>query len=124
MRLKPNDNQGIRYGQAEWLLWLERYEELDELLATYEEDDAAAFGFTQALAAFRRQGDSVEAKRLLAAAREQNPHVSDYLSGRKRLPAQLPDYVGFGDQSEALEYAVSAKALWESVPGALAWLTA
>jgi hypothetical protein len=50
--------------------------------------------------------------------------VTAYLSGRKRLPARLPDYVGFGDPSEAIDYAVGAKAQWESVPGALDWLAA
>jgi tetratricopeptide (TPR) repeat protein len=124
LRLNPNDNQGVRYRQAEWLLWLERFEELDELFAAYDDDDAAAFGYTKALAAFRRQGDSAQARRLLAEARELNPHVPAYLSGRKRLPARLPDYVGFGDASEAVDYAASAKALWASVPGALAWLGA
>src|SRR6266511_2941019 len=29
LRLNPNDNQGLRYRQAEWLLWLDLYEELD-----------------------------------------------------------------------------------------------
>jgi tetratricopeptide (TPR) repeat protein len=124
LRLNPNDNQGIRYRQAEYLLALARYEELDELFAAYEDDAAAAFAYTKALAAFRRQGDSSEARRLLAEAREQNPHVPGYLSGRKRLPARLPDYIGFGDASEAVDYAVGAKAHWESVPGALAWLAA
>lgn len=124
LRLNPNDNQGVRYRQAECLLWLERFEELDELFAAYEDDDAAAFGYTKALAAFRRQGDSAQARRLLAEARELNPHVPAYLSGRKRLPARLPDYVGFGDASEAVDYAASVKALWASVPGALAWLGA
>jgi tetratricopeptide (TPR) repeat protein len=124
LRLNPNDNQGVRYRQVEWLLWLERFEELDELFAAYEGDDAAAFGYTKALAAFRRQGDSAQARRLLAEARELNPHVPAYLSGRKRLPARLPNYVGFGDASEAVDYAASAKALWASVPGALAWLGA
>jgi tetratricopeptide (TPR) repeat protein len=124
LRLNPNDNQGIRYRQAEYLLALERYEELDELFADYEEDAAAAFVYTKALAAFRRQGDSSVARRLLAEARAQNPHVPAYLSGEKRLPARLPDYVGFGDTSEAIDYAVGAKAQWESAPGALAWIAA
>lgn len=122
LRLNPNDNQGVRYRQAEWLLWLERYEELDELFAAFEDDAAAAFVYTKALAAFRRQGDSPQSKRLFADAREQNAHVPAYLSGRKRLPARLPDYVGFGDASEAVDYAASAKALWDAVPGAIAWL--
>ncbi len=124
LRLNPNDNQGIRYRQAEHLLALERDDELDELFAAYEDDDAAAFVYTKALAAFRRQGDSPESQSLRTEARKLNPHVPAYLSGRKRLPARLPDYVGFGDPSEAVDYAVGAKTQWQSVPGALAWLAA
>jgi tetratricopeptide (TPR) repeat protein len=124
LRLNPNDNQGVRYRQAEYLLTLGRYEELDELFAAYEDDAAAAFAYTKALAAFRRQGDTPQARELLAEARELNPHVPAFLSGRKRLPARLPDYVGFGDASEAVDYAVGAKRQWEGVPGALVWLAA
>jgi hypothetical protein len=51
-----------------------------------------------------------------------NPYVAAYLSGRKRLPKRLPDYVGFGDESEAVDYAAGAATLWAVVPGALAWL--
>lgn len=124
LRLNPNDNQGIRYRQAEYLLSLELYDELDELFTTYEDDAAAAFTYTKALAAFRRQGDSPETQQLLAEARDLNPHVPAYLSGRKRLPARLPDYVGFGDTSEAIDYAAGARTYWESVPGALTWIAA
>src|SRR6266508_952355 len=122
LRLNPNDNQGLRYRQAEWLLWLEHYEELDEVFAAYEDDAAAALVYTKALAAFRRQGESAATRRLLEEARKLNPHVPAYLSGRKRLPKRLPDYVGFGDDSEAVDYAAGAAALWASVPGALTWL--
>lgn len=124
LRVNPNDNQGIRYRQAEYLLALERYDELDELFTTYEEDAAAAFTYTKALAAYRRQGDSSQARELRVEARERNPHVPAYLAGGKRLPARLPDYVGFGDASEAIDYAAGAKAQWESTPGAVAWLAA
>ncbi len=122
LRLNPNDNQGLRYRQAEWLLWLERDDQLDALFAAYEDDAAAALAYTKALAAFRREGDSAEARRLLQEAREFNLHVPAYLSGRKRLPKRLPDYVGFGDESEAVDYAAGAAALWASVPGALTWV--
>ncbi len=50
------------------------------------------------------------------------PTVRTRLTGRKVLPERLPDYVGFGDESEAVDYAAGAAALWASVPGALAWL--
>lgn len=124
LRLNRNDNQGIRYPQAEYLLALERYDELDELFATYEDDAAAAFAYTKALAAFRRHGDSPRTRELLAEARRLNPHVPAYLAGRRRLPARLPDYVGFGDASEAVDYAADAKEQWETTPGAVAWLAA
>ena len=122
LHLNPNDNQGLRYLQAEWLLWLESYDELDELFAAYEDDAAAAFTYTKALAAYRREGDVAGARKLLAEAREENPHVAAYLTGRKALPTRLPDYVGFGDENEAIDYAAGAATLWASVPGALAWL--
>lgn len=122
LRLNPNDNQGLRYRQAEWLLWLEHDDQLDEVFAAYDDDAAAALAYPKALAAFRREGDSAAARRLLHEARECNSHVPAYLSGRKRLPKRLPDYVGFGDDSEAVGYAAGAAALWASVPGALSWL--
>src|SRR6266545_2702105 len=109
---------------ALWLLWVEAYDELDALFATYEDDAAAAFAYTKALAAFRRKGASAEARQLLDEAHEMNPHVVGYLTGRKALPKRLPDYVGFGDESEAIDYASSAAVLWARVPGALAWLEA
>jgi len=56
LRLNPNDNQGLRDRQVEWLLWLECYEELDVLFAAYKEDTAATLVYTKALAAFRREG--------------------------------------------------------------------
>jgi hypothetical protein len=51
-----------------------------------------------------------------------NPHVLSHLTGRKPLPNRLPDYVGFGDENEAVAYAAGAAALWASIPGAVAWL--
>ncbi len=122
LRLNPNDNQGLRDRQAEWLLWLERYDELDALFAAYDEDAGAALAYSRALAAFRREGASPRAEKLLQDARGCNPHVVVFLTGHKALPKRLPDYVGFGDESEAVEYAAGAAALWASVPGALAWL--
>jgi tetratricopeptide (TPR) repeat protein len=122
LRLNPNDNQGLRYRQAEWLLLLERYDELDELLAAYEDDAAAAYVYTKTLASFRREGDPLNARKLLAEARESNPHVPGYLTGRKVLPKRLPDSIGFGDESEAIDYAADSAALWAIVPGAVAWL--
>jgi tetratricopeptide (TPR) repeat protein len=122
LRLNPNDNQGNRDVLIEWLLYLGRYDDLDELVAAYDADDAAVMVYTKALAAFAREGASAKANRLLAEARRHNAHVPPYLTGRRRLPARLPDSYSIGERSEAMHYAADAKPLWEHVPGAVAWL--
>lgn len=123
LRLNPRDNQGLRYRQANWLLALERYEELDELFAAHAGDDGApGFVYTRALAAFARRGQDAHSRALLTEARELNPHIPTYLTGRKKLPKKRPAYTVFGEESEAVDYAAGAGELWAGVPGALAWL--
>ncbi|MGE5636007.1 MAG: hypothetical protein ACM3UV_03550, partial [Nocardioidaceae bacterium] len=122
LRLNPRDNQALRYRQANWLLALESYDELDELFAAYAEDRVPGFAYAQALAAFARWGDGARSRRRLAEARELNPHIPAYLTGRKRLPSRRPAHTVFGEESEAVDYAAGAGELWGSVPGALAWL--
>jgi tetratricopeptide (TPR) repeat protein len=50
LRLNPNDNQGVRYTLASWLLDLDRHDELAELLQRYTED-TANWAYTRALLA-------------------------------------------------------------------------
>src|SRR6185437_10219062 len=64
LRLNPNDNQGVRYSLAAWLLNLDRDDDLERLLDRFDED-SAAWAYTRALLAFRREGDSPEARKLL-----------------------------------------------------------
>jgi tetratricopeptide (TPR) repeat protein len=122
LRLNPRDNQALRYRQANWLLQLESYDELKELFAAHADDRAPGFVYTQALAAFARRGDNATSRALRAKALKLNPHMPAYLTGRSRLPDKRPDYTVFGEESEAVDYAAGAGALWASVPGALNWL--
>ena len=123
LRLNPRDNQGLRYRQANWLLALESYDELEELFAAHAGDGhAPGFTYTRALAAFARRGAGAQACALLAEACQRNPHIPAYLTGRKRLPRKRPAYTVFGEESEAIDYTAGAGELWRSVPGALAWL--
>ena len=123
LRLNPRDNQGLRYRQANWLLALESYDELDQLFAAHADDgNAPGFTYTRALAAFARRGAGTQARALLGEARELNPHIPAYLTGRKKLPRRRPPYTVFGEESEAVDYAAGGGELWASVPGALDWL--
>ena len=58
----------------------------------------------------------------LAEARRTNPRVPAYLLGRKRIPARLPDAIGFGDESEAVACAADQTDAWNATHGALDWL--
>jgi len=124
LRLNPNDNQGIRYTLAACLLETNRDDELRDLLKNeeYTEDCSAEWLFTWTLLEFRRRGDCAKARARLKTALEWNPHVPDFLLGRRRLPRHLPEYVEFGSESEAISYCVGFARSWQATPGAIEWL--
>ncbi len=88
----------------------------------YSDDATATWPYSRALLAYRRTGPGERAEAKLSDARRTNPHVPAYLLGKKRLPEELPDMVGFGDESEAIAYAADNHEAWRSTPGAIDWL--
>jgi tetratricopeptide (TPR) repeat protein len=122
LRLNPDDNQGVRYLLAESLLDLNWHEELQRLLKTYGQDGSADWTYTRALLAFRQEGDTEKSRRLLRAAAKGNRHVPEYLVGNVPMPRELPDYVGSGDEDEAVAYAADSLSAWKGTPGAITWL--
>ena len=122
LRLNPGDNQGVRYTLAGFLLFLDRDDDLARLLQQYPDEASAAWAYTKALLAFRRHGDTPEARRLLKEARKTNKHVPAYLLGEKFPSPEEAGHYSPGDESEALNYIGSFLAAWKSTPGAVAWL--
>ncbi|MFN8443595.1 MAG: hypothetical protein U0175_22645 [Caldilineaceae bacterium] len=122
LRLNPNDNQGIRYSLLNLLLEEQKDDDARKLIKQYPDDAMAEWMYSQALLAFRKDGASVAAKKLLNAAIKGNEYVPAYLTGKKRIPAKLPPYVGFGDEDEAVTYASSHLRHWRATPGAVDWL--
>jgi len=123
LRLNPGDNQGVRYTLAGFLLFLDRDEDLAQLLQQYDEN-SAAWAYGKALLAFRQHGDTPEARQLLNQAKKANKHVLAYVTDEKHPPPGQPDYYSPGDENEALNYIGSFLAAWKSTPGAIAWLRA
>lgn len=121
LRLNPGDNQGVRYTLAGFLLFLDRDDDLARLLQQYDEP-SATWAYTKALLAFRKQGDTTEARHLLAQAKKTNKYVPLYLTGEKYPPSGHAGYYSPGDENEALNYIGSFLAAWKSTPGAIAWL--
>jgi tetratricopeptide (TPR) repeat protein len=124
LRLNPNDNQGVRYTLAGFLLFLDRDGDLARLLDQYPKEYSAAWAYTRVLLAFRRHGDSDEARRLLQEAKKINKHVPAYLTGQKFPPAELPNHYSPGHETEALQYLGTFMPGWKDTLGAIAWLRA
>jgi tetratricopeptide (TPR) repeat protein len=124
LRLNPNDNQGVRYTLAGFLLFLDRDDDLTRLLQQYPDEASAAWAYTRALLAFRQHGDTPEAHQFLQEARKTNRHVPAYLLGEKFPPTERPGAYSPGDESEALNYLGGFLAGWRDTPGAIAWLRA
>lgn len=78
----------------------------------------------QALAAFRRTGESDESRKLLAAALASNKQVVPYLLGERRLPKQMPPYISPGGEDQAIRYVSAFRTGWALAQGALDWLRA
>jgi len=60
----------------------------------------------------------------LKEAVEANPHAPAYLLGERELPPEVPKYIGWGDEPEAVAYVFDFGLGWRSTPGALTWLRA
>jgi tetratricopeptide (TPR) repeat protein len=121
LRLNPGDNQGIRYSLLNLLLEMDDLGAVRKLLNEYDEG-SAEWLYTKALVAFREQGANRKTDALLREAIKVNVHVPAYLTARKRIPLQLPAFVGLGDESEAVTYAAAYLAHWRKTEGAVAWL--
>lgn len=122
LRLNPNDNQGIRYLLMDCLLTIGRDDDAARLINRYKEESSAAWSWSRALLAFRRSGDHPKSRSALSQAISDNTHVAALLLGDKKMPRQLPAYVGMGDKNEAVAYVHGAAAAWAATPGALVWL--
>jgi tetratricopeptide (TPR) repeat protein len=124
LRLNPNDNQGVRYTLAGFLLFLDRDEDLARLLQQYADEDSATWAYTKALLSFRQHGDMLESRKLLKTAKKANKHVPEYLLGRRQPPGREAGHYSPGDNNEALNYLGSFLPAWKSTAGAIAWLRA
>jgi hypothetical protein len=112
----------VRYTLAGFLLFLDRDDDLARLLEQYADEASATWAYTKALFAFRRHGDTTEARQLLKVARKTNKHVPAYLLSEKFPPTEPPGHYSPGDENEALNYIGSFMAGWKSTQGAIAWL--
>lgn len=123
LELNPDDNTGARYLLAAVYLYSNQLNEAERVIKKFGKDDAAAaFAYDRIVLEYKKNGITSQLKMLYRVARNVNKHVPDYLLGVKRLPHNLPDFVGMGDSNEAIEYVIMHSRLWASVPDLLKWM--
>lgn len=122
LRLNPNDNHGLRDLVVN--LHLERGEDKHALalIATYPDDGMPALAFGKVLALYRL-GELPRAAVALKAATKQCPQIVKFLlPARKAQPKPSPYGIQIGGDDEAWRYRDEMREVWQSVPGAMAWL--
>lgn len=121
LALNPGDNQGLRYCLMGLYLEAGRLDGTAALFEQFEDEGSAMFTWARVLERFMAK-DEAGAAAALAKARQANPHVEPLLTGKKRMPRDLPGLYGFGDENEAIICVDAIGAAWKRAGGALAWL--
>ncbi len=119
--LNPNDNQGVRDWLAGLYLARKRYDDATALFGRYPEDWLAAPAWAKVLHGYVTVGEKHAAQELVEA-RKRNPHVEQYLTGRKRRPRTRAGAYSPGDEAEAVYCADMLWEAWKRHPKAKKWL--
>ncbi len=114
------DSQFARYWLARCLLDLKRHDELIDLLEQFD-DDSAMWLYTEALVAFRLEGDSEAARACLQDAYRSLPGFTDYLLGEEVVYAQRPIRFDGPIDEVTHSYAHLFLPAWRATPGAASW---
>jgi tetratricopeptide (TPR) repeat protein len=123
LQLNPNDNQGIRYQLIIRLLILNRLLDAEKLYNEYNDDYSTYWLYSRAYLNFSKRSKKPSADKALKEALEFNPYVPLYLFGLKDMPENLPQFVGIGDENEAISYVDTAMELWAKNKKAAIWLS-
>lgn len=122
LELNPNDNQGVRYMLSTLLLSKDDLSEFEKFIKSSEEEDNAVWNFNKALYSFKKYGHNAKSEKFLRDAHSKNKHVIDYMLNKKELPNTPPQYIGIGDENEAIAYVFDTWRVWEKTESALEWL--
>jgi len=121
LELNPNDNMGARYSLIGVYLETGNIPKAEQLLQSYEES-TACFAYSKVVLEYQKKGITAKLALLLNNAIQANPHVPDYLMGKRKLPAVPPDFIGMGDRNEAIEYVMGHFGVWARHSELMLWL--
>lgn len=111
LELCPNDNIGVRYELLMLYLLHGDFNAARRLMETYPENSASLM-YDRMVLEYLQHGITPKLFSYKEAALQANAFVPAYLYGKKKLPRHSPEYIGFGDENEAIEYVASHSELW------------
>jgi tetratricopeptide (TPR) repeat protein len=116
LELNPSDNQGVRYLLLAVYIEIGEFRKAAQLYTRYKDDQTACFLYDRVLIEYGLNGKTTQLLSFMKDAKKQNRYVIDYLLGRQKIPDEVPEYIGFGDRSEAVDYAQTHFHLWKERP--------
>ncbi|WP_025270768.1 tetratricopeptide repeat protein [Hippea sp. KM1] len=122
LELNPGDNQGVRYLLSTLLLEKNDLIRFELFMRNLEDEDCANCNFNRALFYFKKFGRISIADEALLYAHNRNRFVIDYMLGIRKLPKEPPQFIGIGDEDEAVAYVFDAWKAWKNTKGAFEWL--
>jgi tetratricopeptide (TPR) repeat protein len=121
LELNPNDNQGVRDSLLGAYLCADDLEGAGKLLKRYKDDAGANFAWGRVLERFLA-GDPTGAAVALTTARQANPFVELYMTGKKSIPQELPEMYSLGSEEEATLCMEGVGLAWSLHKDAVFWL--
>lgn len=123
LRLNPGDNQGVRYLLVNYLLKLDRFDDVEALLnlPEYRSESSTEWNYTRLLLSYRKTGASPQTVQLLNDATRVNPYLMRMLMG-KLSPNQHGGLVTFGGPDEAASCFKGLHEAYIRVPHLIEWL--
>ncbi len=100
LAIDTQDHQGARYRLVCCLLAVNDLKALAALLKRWEGEASAFMAWAAVLERIRSKTE-IGAEKALARARRINPYFEEYLTGRRKLPKQIPDISAPGSPEEA-----------------------
>ncbi|MDR0138833.1 SEC-C metal-binding domain-containing protein [Metabacillus idriensis] len=117
LELNQNDNQGVRYTLFVMYMDLGKYNEAKKLLNDYDESHTIEGAYNQALIEYALNGMTATFKKLVKNAKNINPYVFDYLTGKQKLQAAISI-----DQQAAAQYVQEHYYVWVKHPELFQWV--
>jgi tetratricopeptide (TPR) repeat protein len=122
LELNDHDNQGVRFQLLSALIILdetEKFKKYDKMFA--DDEDSTQMLYSRALFAFKTEGNSANARKMLIKAFTGNPFVVQMFFDRKLKFSGVESY-SVGSPEEAEVYLMYAAFAWCNTEGALEWV--